>query len=1480
MSGRLHEKVTALPTPLDSRITTHATSCRGTKRRRCRSAGLSRHTVHDEDTVRWLQKSHLGRDTASNSRATRLMWKMTPASIAAFGISMLISGTKAAIPLTTTTTSTTINSDFITLFPNEHRDLQQDPFQQCKVALGAGDSNRDDTLGKDEYMLFVSILANKNLGEQDTEYTGLSSFDQLPQDLRDNYDKFNDVKRGGVDVSGFRPGTAATTEQDTQLKELCELTRKKILDSNGGLTPSTDPTSSGDPTPSDGDTSVVITSSTLDCSKMIDRGQCNVDLSISDSYQNDLLDESDYVKFVNRLSGNAYAGYRFEQLPENIKQNHKKFATKDRQVNISGSKPGDRVSMEQDAFIDAFCCETDSAVENPGVSITEVPASQPDGVGTAAPTFDPIFCQRSMASSDLQRSDELNKEEYVIFLNRLTNNEYIGKSYSDLNSALQANFENLAGDDEQVSIYGSKPDQKVISAEEEENLATICLETSYALNGLAPPTDAMTPKPTITPTSTPPNPFETPPLEPTVLTTLPPTFDENTCKTAISQSDINYDDYLDEEEYKTFVLRVTGVAKEGLTFNELPSPLPDTYYKLVSNNETGIGIYGAKPDQTFNDEQQAFLKRVCLDVAVAYSQTEGWTPPPAAAPSVPPGLSECYNSFIVSNKGGLSALDLKNGANRDGLDRAYNQFIEKAIDESDLVIGTLPPSTTRGRLRRRKLAVKLLIDSPVVYILEDSDCPEDLPSVEKCQTAFAKFQLTIDAEDPQTVSEVYTTYTQNLISQRFLEIMLNEVDSRNPLKIVNASYPVVPEPPTPAPTAAKEEGKKNRAGPIIGWLIGVILLCVIIAFVVAKRCPFKVKLPFGLEIPSFLNFFGGLGGKKGGREDDEGRLGFAQEDDDISASGKYDEGFGIQSNNPFGEDDDDDDDDDEEEQKDKNRFGFNRFKKKSGEPDNDFGLDSRKFASESFANTNDDIYDFEEPSEAGSVSEKDDQKSLGQSAKFGDSVASPTWGTDNVFGSDPSAQSTPTWGASQGSDNFFGTSTSDGKEKEAGSGSVSEDSESYSSDDDTYESGEMDESEDRSEQYSGEFGMEGGGQQESFSLSSADYSEHSTSLSDARMSSDLKLKNDDMDAAIDKGDWDAVVQATKSFGKSDIDSRGGSNTKGLGKVNVESEDEDDDDSYSDSYSGSGGSASSVTTTSEIREKRAEYRAQVEELVRIVLPDETEKVDAMMDQFKGREAELVSTLQTMEERSGNQRARAAVHKSKPPAQQQDTALTAGSKGPGMQGGEGSMAGTAAIAAASLPIPAEEMFDDEDQDDGFDDGFGDQNAFEDGGEDQYDNEGSEYSESYDGEERSYYSDEEGSGARSFYSEEQGSATRSFYDDEGSQPGSAYNEEEQRSFYSQEQGSAERSFYSQEDEEGSRTRSFYSEEEGSGVRSFYSQDEEGSLPPIYNSQEEGSASKSYYSQEGSRSYYSDEGSYCSGQDPEEGSFFSDEGSQNDQD
>lgn len=89
---------------------------------------------------------------------------------------------------------------------------------------------------------------------------------------------------------------------------------------------------------------------------------------------------------------------------------------------------------------------------------------------------------------------------------------------------------------------------------------------------------------------------------------------------------------------------------------------------------------------------------------------------------------------------------------------------------------------------------------------------------------------------------------------------------------------------------------------------------------------------------------------------------------------------------------------------------------------------------------------------------------------------------------------------------------------------------------------------------------------------------------------------------------------------------------------------------SDYVSGSGGAITSSmvsavsTVDQQDKQQMILYRAEVEALVRRVVPDEIDNVDDIMVQFSGREEELIETLRSMQEKSIAQRARAAVQRS--------------------------------------------------------------------------------------------------------------------------------------------------------------------------------------------------------------------------------------------
>jgi len=131
----------------------------------------------------------------------------------------------------------------------------------------------------------------------------------------------------------------------------------------------------------------------------------------------------------------------------------------------------------------------------------------------------------------------------------------------------------------------------------------------------------------------------------------------------------------------------------------------------------------------------------------------------------------------------------------------------------------------------------------------------------------------------------------------------------------------------------------------------------------------------------------------------------------------------------------------------------------------------------------------------------------------------------------------------------------------------------------------------------------------------------------------------EIDKLVEAGDWQGVVLAAARFeADQTMDGESHSATSA---------------SRSSRWSGSGRSSASGTQRSfgttehsshGAGRSQAEIRAEVEALVRRVVPEEADNIDEMLNQFKGREEELVETLRRMQERAIASRARLAVQKS--------------------------------------------------------------------------------------------------------------------------------------------------------------------------------------------------------------------------------------------
>ena len=156
---------------------------------------------------------------------------------------------------------------------------------------------------------------------------------------------------------------------------------------------------------------------------------------------------------------------------------------------------------------------------------------------------------------------------------------------------------------------------------------------------------------------------------------------------------------------------------------------------------------------------------------------------------------------------------------------------------------------------------------------------------------------------------------------------------------------------------------------------------------------------------------------------------------------------------------------------------------------------------------------------------------------------------------------------------------------------------------------------------------------------SASVAETSHDSSGSKANSLDKTRALEIDRLVEAGDWQGVVLAAARF---------------------EADQTFDGESYSHSasvdssrWTGSNSSAisRSMATTdpdgsgsSSNQRGQEEIRAEIEALVKRVVPEEKDNIDEMLSQFKGREEELVETLRRMQERAIASRARLAVQKS--------------------------------------------------------------------------------------------------------------------------------------------------------------------------------------------------------------------------------------------
>lgn len=1111
--------------------------------------------------------------------------------------------------------------------------------------------------------------------------------------------------------------------------------------------------------------------------------RCFLFLSIGDQNRDDALSRDEFSRYVNPASGNQYGSVPFDGLPLPVQLVFDDFTNDSGSINIAGTRPGTDPTAEREVILKSLCRQTLVAVQagDDGIATTVAPTNAPTPGGVS---FTLRYCTAAMSASDRDRNMFLDETEYARFVNTVSQNRFPASQFDLLPEVLQQNFISNIEDAGNIDLFEVRPGPSR-SPERQTFVENFCATTQDAINQALSQPAAPTPAPTLGP----PEPI------PYVKCTL-----------SMVTSDGDRSDSLTQEEYIAFLNRVVsfidGVelsAWRDLMNGDLPTPLLASFESLAAESATpGIDVTGASPGAEPEPDQQAFLERVCRETPIAvfaalYPKPTSSPPDDGNATKAPTltGNLTVYNAFIIS-AASYSSLDevFAENTNEENLERAYGDLVTKVVAEL---------LASRSRRRLRGLAINGFVEgSPELYERTEIDCPADSDS-SACQKIYARFNVDVrDEASPDVLEGELASAVQAAMNhtEGGLQSYLDEIQPDSPIVVVGVPQDGQLRPPTPAPTASPGEtpGSPNQprssddggigTGLLIGVIIGaLLLLCCCGYFIYAGKDgplafidngPKKRKdtegsvNQFGDDSPpAAMDNKGSVGESRlGGALSLFGSGGATKEVEEESAGG-----FSIQEQSP----------------KKSSIFGF-------GKKSSDAGLG----AISPMHGDQDSVADYGfddatvDPSKAG-----EEEKSHNASLVSGDwNPQKPPTGTEDPWSdrrrASPSTESEES--ENDGTGTGYGSSDSE-SDSESGTEEdiYREDGQDRYENDDGGDSYGDDYDDDYDDNYDDNTNFGDEQTMESDTFRGDDTESHNFNSSAGGLGTTQEFDN-----VVDQGNWSGIMRnddgdmdVSATFGNA---SGGADFGSGPGSPSKRSE-----RSHSRSGGGSRSPRSSRSQSSEDSQKR-EYIERVRELVRQVVPDEEDNVPAMMEQFAGREEELINTLQTMCDRSNISRARKAVHRSK--AIPDETGrFTAGSAD-----------GTAAVAAASTIGQGFDSFQDASGRNSYQDGgsYTDGGSYQDGGS--YDDggsyrEGGSYSQQSYGDEGSYR-DGEGS-----YTEGGGESLRDDYNDDeyGDEGSGSYGED-----YDDEYAG-----------EGSYSRGSYDDgvSYGQGSQGSYSRDSQGS-------------------------------------------------------
>ena len=557
--------------------------------------------------------------------------------------------------------------------PPQHRlqEITDTQYRDCTVGMLVSDTGRDGELDATEFVTLVNRFT-------DGAFAG-AAFDALPNAFQNLFTSGLGDESDTIPLEGAQPGSSPTQEQLQFFRDFCIglYTTVDQWENGGPLdTPSptpapqpTNPPQTQGPTLSDGD-----------------RFFCIINLYLSDNAgdKNDRLNTAEYVGYLNRQLDNVYANTPYENIATVFQQNFQSLATAG-EIDITGASPSVIPTPAQDQALRRTCQETDRAIQLFDTAATPSPSVITTVPPTTVVTDDFEECKAALSTADADSNYLLTQAEYVVFLNDVSSGQSF-TTFAALDAALQQPFDDSKGVFDAVPLLGARP-QDSPTPDQVAFLQTFC---TAAYDALEQSGNSGTPTPVVPPgleecnaalteadsdsndelsqteyidfvnalASSSSDPFSSPfanlpyivrdnfawiaednPAVDTadvsrleylcarssaVVTSAVGGNDETAlmehCYASFTAGDLDADTLLGQSEFATTVHYFLGLIGAPPAYTDLDEPFRDYFEANEISSLNAINIGGSKPGETPNPGQKLNLDYLCVQLELAVGQ--------------------------------------------------------------------------------------------------------------------------------------------------------------------------------------------------------------------------------------------------------------------------------------------------------------------------------------------------------------------------------------------------------------------------------------------------------------------------------------------------------------------------------------------------------------------------------------------------------------------------------------------------------------------------------------------------------------------------------------------------------------------------------------------------------------------------------------------------------------------------------------------